>query len=68
MPLEVFMVKIIWVKDEYPKNLEIRQVYGIVFDSVGRILLRIENKPDNKNFIVLEAELQSLSTKMLKQH
>ena len=62
------MVKIIWVKDEYPKNLEIRQVYGIVFDSVGRILLRIENKPDNKNFIVLEAELQSLSTKMLKQH
>ena len=44
------MVKIIWVKDEYPKNLEIRQVYGIVFDSVGRILLRIENKPGNKKF------------------
>ena len=32
-----------WVSGAVPKDLPIRQVYGIAFDDKGRILLRIEN-------------------------
>lgn len=39
------MVNFTWFKKELPQNLEIRQVYGIVFSDTGNILLRVE---DNK--------------------
>ncbi len=39
------MVKFTWFKNELPKDLEIRQVYGIVFSDSGNILLQID---DNK--------------------
>ncbi len=39
------MAKYTWIKKEVPKNLEIKQVYGVVFSDAGNILLRVE---DNK--------------------
>ena len=39
------MVKFMWLKNNVPDNLTVKQVYGIVFSNDGRILLRIE---DNK--------------------
>ena len=39
------MVTFKWIKGEVPNELLIKQVYGIVFDDYGRVLLRIE---DNK--------------------
>ena len=41
------MVKIIWHYGEPPKDLQIRQVYAIVFDKYGRTMLKTE-KVDNK--------------------
>lgn len=37
------MVNYIWIRDSVPKNLDVRQVYGIVFSEDGRILLRLED-------------------------
>lgn len=37
------MVEYKWFKENVPKNLEVKQVYGIVFDDYGRIFLRIED-------------------------
>lgn len=31
-----------WIKNDVPTNLEIKQVYGVVFSSDGKILLRID--------------------------
>lgn len=39
------MSKYLWIKSDVPKQLEVRQVYGIVFSDEGKILLRID---DNK--------------------
>ena len=39
------MVKFIWIKNNVPDNLTVKQVYGIAFSDDGRALLRIE---DNK--------------------
>lgn len=39
------MSKYNWIKEEFPNNLEVKQVYGVVFSNDGKILLRIE---DNK--------------------
>ena len=39
------MAKFTWFKNELPKNLEVRQVYGVVFSDTGNILLQID---DNK--------------------
>ena len=39
------MSKFTWKKEEVPHNLEIRQVYGVVFSEDGNILLRVD---DNK--------------------
>lgn len=51
------MVKYTWVKESVPKNLEIKQVYGIAFSKDGEILLRKEQnefkltggKPERKD-------------------
>lgn len=37
------MVKYTWIKKNVPKNLEVKQVYGIVFASDGKIILRVDN-------------------------
>lgn len=39
------MSKYLWIKSDVPKQLEVRQVYGIVFSDEGKILLRMD---DNK--------------------
>ncbi len=39
------MANFTWLKKELPPNIDIRQVYGIVFSDTGNILLRVE---DNK--------------------
>jgi len=39
------MAKYRWIKGEVDKNLKVRQVYGIVFNKDGNILLRVD---DNK--------------------
>ncbi len=39
------MTKYTWLKKELPTNIDIRQVYGIVFSDTGNIILRID---DNK--------------------
>lgn len=38
-----------WRKGEVPENLKITQVYGIIFSSDGRVLVRIENR-DKKHY------------------
>jgi len=38
------MLKITWHYGEPPKDMPIRQVYGIVFDEYERVLLKAENK------------------------
>ena len=42
------MVKITWHKEEVPKGMKIKQVYGLLFTRDGRFLVRIENKPKGK--------------------
>ena len=42
------MVTLKWKNGEVPSNLKIKQVYGLLFSDDGRILLRIENKPERK--------------------
>lgn len=32
-----------WIKDEIQNDLDIKQVYGVVFSNDGKILLRVEN-------------------------
>ncbi len=41
------MVKFTWFKNELPKDLEVRQVYGVVFSDSGNILLQIDNNKYN---------------------
>ena len=41
------MVKFTWFKKELPTNLDIRQVYGIVFSDNGNILLQIDKNKYN---------------------
>lgn len=38
------MIKIIWKPESLPNNIQVTQVYGIVFNKNGRILLKVENK------------------------
>lgn len=38
------MLRIIWHEKEPPKDMPVRQVYGIVFDEFGRTLLKSEQK------------------------
>ena len=37
------MVEYKWFKEKVPNNIKITQVYGVVFSSDGRVLLRIED-------------------------
>lgn len=37
------MCKYVWIKNEMPTNIEVKQVYGIVFSEEGKILLRVDN-------------------------
>ena len=39
------MAKYKWVKNSIPLNLQVKQVYGIIFADVGNIILRVD---DNK--------------------
>ena len=44
------MVKITWLKGEVPKDLYVRQVYGIVFTNDGRLLLKVEDKKGRTDY------------------
>ena len=37
------MVKYTWIKKSVPKELLVKQIYGIVFSNDGNILLRVDN-------------------------
>lgn len=37
------MVQYTWVKEAVPKEILVKQVYGIVFSSEGNVILRVEN-------------------------
>lgn len=37
------MSKYTWIRMNVPKNLEAKQVYGIVFSDDGKILLRLDD-------------------------
>ncbi len=37
------MVQYAWVKEAVPKEILVKQVYGIVFSSEGNVILRVEN-------------------------
>ena len=40
------MIKIIWHYGESPKDMQVRQVYAIVFDEYGRTMLKSEKVGD----------------------
>ena len=40
------MAKISWVAESVPEGMAIRQVYCIMLDRDGRVMLRVERKPD----------------------
>lgn len=44
------LVKLTWYNGEPPKDLRVRQVYGVMFTEDGRIMLKIENKGDKKYY------------------
>lgn len=44
------MLNITWCPGEVPASLPVTQVYGIVFDPQGRILLKVEKKGDKQIF------------------
>ena len=44
------MLKITWIENSVPSSLKVTQVYGIIFDIYGRILLKIEDKKDKKEY------------------
>lgn len=35
-----------WIEDEVPEGMKVTQVYGIILDREGRVMLRVENTPD----------------------
>lgn len=37
------MAKYVWLSDPVPEEMEIRQVYGIIFDRKGRIMLQVDH-------------------------
>ena len=43
-------IKLSWFESEVPAGMDVNQVYGIVFDEFGRILLRVENKDGKQVF------------------
>ena len=49
------MAKIQWESGSVPEGMEIRQVYGIILDRAGRVMLRVENKPDRTGSDILLA-------------
>lgn len=42
------MLELKWFDCEVPCNLQIRQVYGVIFTEDGRTLLKVERKPNGK--------------------
>ena len=40
------MAKIDWVAEPVPEGMAVRQVYCIMLDREGRVMLRVEKKPD----------------------
>ena len=35
-----------WIEDKVPEGMKVTQVYGIILDREGRVMLRVENTPD----------------------
>ena len=40
------MPQIRWIADAVPASMKIRQVYCVMFDRLGRVLLRVIHKPE----------------------
>ena len=41
-------MKLTWIRGEVPEDIQIRQVYGVLFNHDGRILLMVKNKQNNQ--------------------
>ena len=41
-------MKLEWIEEEVPSNLEVHQVYAVVFDKKGNVLLKGETKKDGR--------------------
>ena len=39
-----------WIADAVPEGMKIRQVYGIILDRKGRVMLRVERGPDRDKY------------------
>lgn len=46
-------MKLQWFENEVPRNIAIRQVYGVVFDNRGKTLLKVGNKNGDLNYYSL---------------
>ena len=44
------MLNITWYEEEVPSEIPVTQVYGLVFDREGRMLLKVENKRGKRIF------------------
>ncbi len=44
------MAEFRWIADPVPEGTEIRQVYGIILDRGGRVMLRVEKRPDRNTY------------------
>ena len=42
------MLSIEWFDGEVPSGLPVRQVYGVIFTEDGRMLLKVDLKPNGK--------------------
>lgn len=42
------MLSIEWFDGEVPSGLSVRQVYGVIFTEDGRMLLKVDLKPNGK--------------------
>ena len=44
------MAKFVWHNGEVSSQMQVRQVYGLIFTHDGRMLMKVENKPNGKVF------------------
>lgn len=58
------MVKLKWFNGDVPKNLKVRQVYGIIFMPDGRIMLRVEGTKENPVYSLAGGTPESFDANM----
>ena len=60
------MVKLKWVTEKVPNKMEIRQVYGIVFNEEGKTLIRCELKKGKKVYSLAGGTPEPYETTMVE--